>query len=81
VVQDAWEVGNDEALQAIGQIADVTDAEGVPRRLVGSPVFFDRTAPTLTRAPLFAEHTDEILRELGHSDEELIGFKISGAVT
>ena len=35
----------------------------------------------LTRAPLFAEHTDEVLRELGLSEEELLQLKIDGAAT
>jgi crotonobetainyl-CoA:carnitine CoA-transferase CaiB-like acyl-CoA transferase len=35
----------------------------------------------MSRAPQFAEHTDDVLRELGLSDEELIELKISGAIT
>ena len=81
VAQNTWEVGNDVSLNAIGQIVDVEDAEGNRQRLVGSPVQFDRTPPTLTRGPLFAEHTDEILLELGLSPEQLIELKIAGAVT
>ena len=80
-VQDAWEVGHDPSLRANGQIAQVVDAEGVPRELVANPVLFDETAPSLTRAPLFAEHTDDILRELGRTDEQLIELKVEGAVT
>jgi crotonobetainyl-CoA:carnitine CoA-transferase CaiB-like acyl-CoA transferase len=80
-VQDAWEVANDESLAATGQIADVTDAEGGAHRLVASPVQFDRTPPDLTRGPQFAEHTDEILAQLGFSDEQVIDLKIAGAVT
>ncbi|MCD0452950.1 CoA transferase [Actinocorallia sp. API 0066] len=81
VVQNNHEVGNDPALHAVGQIADVVDAEGRLRKLVASPVQFDREPITLKRAPQFAEHTDEILRELGVTDEELINLKIAGAVT
>jgi crotonobetainyl-CoA:carnitine CoA-transferase CaiB-like acyl-CoA transferase len=81
VVQNTYEVGHDPALRGIGQIADVVDAEGATRQLVANPVQFDRTPPQLTRGPLFAEHTDEILRELGVDDEELVNLKISGAVT
>jgi crotonobetainyl-CoA:carnitine CoA-transferase CaiB-like acyl-CoA transferase len=44
-------------------------------------VQFDETPASLTRAPQFAEHTDEILRGLGKTDDELIGLKITGAVT
>ena len=37
--------------------------------------------PVLTRAPQFAEHTDDILRDLGRNEEEIIQLKIDGAVT
>jgi crotonobetainyl-CoA:carnitine CoA-transferase CaiB-like acyl-CoA transferase len=33
------------------------------------------------RAPQFAEHTDEIMRELGKTEDELIALKIAGAIT
>ncbi|WP_198653783.1 CaiB/BaiF CoA transferase family protein [Actinocorallia populi] len=81
VAQTTYEVGHDPALRAIGQIAEVTDAEGNARRLVANPVQFDRTPAELRRGPLFAEHTDDILRELGLSDEELLNLKIAGAIT
>jgi crotonobetainyl-CoA:carnitine CoA-transferase CaiB-like acyl-CoA transferase len=81
IAQDSWEVSQDPALRANGFIAEVTDAEGRRRELVASPVQFDQTPARLTRAPQFAEQTDEILRALGKSDEDLINLKISGAVT
>jgi len=80
-VQDAWDLGHDEALEANGRLADVVDADGRTQKLVANPVKFDRTAVKLTRAPQFAEHTDDILRELGFDDEGLIELKIAGAVT
>jgi crotonobetainyl-CoA:carnitine CoA-transferase CaiB-like acyl-CoA transferase len=80
-VQDGWEVGNDESLVANGRIADVVDAEGNPQKLVANPVKFDDAALSLTRAPQFAEHTDNVLRELGLDDDELIELKIAGAIT
>lgn len=80
-VQDAWEVGHDPSLVANGYIADVTDAEGVPRQLIANPVQFDESPVALRRAPLFAEDTDELLRDLGYDDDALIDLKISGAVT
>lgn len=80
-VQNAWEVGQDPSLRANGLIAQVVDADGKTRELVANPVQFDETPVTLTRAPQFAEHTDEVLRELGLSDDELIQLKIDGAIT
>ena len=81
VAQDPWEVGQDPALRANGMIAEVVDIEGTRRELVANPVQFDETPASLTRAPQFAERTDEILLGLGKSDDELIGLKIAGAVT
>jgi crotonobetainyl-CoA:carnitine CoA-transferase CaiB-like acyl-CoA transferase len=81
VAQDPWEVGQDPALRANGLIAEVIDTEGTRRELVANPVQFDEKPAQLTRAPQFAEHTDEILRGLGKSDDELINLKVCGAVT
>ncbi|WP_327100499.1 CoA transferase [Nocardia vinacea] len=80
-VQNAWEVGQDPSLRANDLIASVVDADGVDRELVANPVQFDETPVTLTRAPQFAEHTDEVLLEIGLTEEELIALKIDGAVT
>jgi crotonobetainyl-CoA:carnitine CoA-transferase CaiB-like acyl-CoA transferase len=81
VAQDPWEIGHDPALRANGMIAEVTDTDGARRELVANPVQFDQKPAQLRRAPQFAEHTDEILRGLGKSDDDLIDLKISGAVT
>jgi crotonobetainyl-CoA:carnitine CoA-transferase CaiB-like acyl-CoA transferase len=62
-------------------IASFDDADGVRRQMVTNPVQFDETPAELQRGPLFAEHTDEVLRELGLTDEKLIELKIAGAVT
>jgi crotonobetainyl-CoA:carnitine CoA-transferase CaiB-like acyl-CoA transferase len=68
-------------MEANGYILPVIDAEGNQRRLVASPVQFDEKPPVLTRAPQFAEQTDDLLSELGRSQEEIIKLKIDGAVT
>lgn len=81
IAQDPWEVGQDAALRANGLIAEVLDVEGTTRELVANPVQFDEKPVQLKRAPQFAEHTDDILRALGKSDDELIELKVSGAVT
>jgi crotonobetainyl-CoA:carnitine CoA-transferase CaiB-like acyl-CoA transferase len=80
-IQNLFEVAEDPVVVANGYIVPVTDADGVERRLVANPVQFDEQPPPTRRAPQFAEHTDEVLRELGLSDEELIALKIAGAAT
>jgi crotonobetainyl-CoA:carnitine CoA-transferase CaiB-like acyl-CoA transferase len=81
IVQNSLEVGQDVQLRANGYIACYDDAEGNPRELLANPVQFDETPAPLSRAPLFAEHTDDILRELGRCEAEIIELKIAGAVT
>ena len=80
-VQTVMEVANDPQLRANGFIAQLVDADGKDRELVLNPVQFDETPPTITRAPLFAEHTDEILAELGRDTEQILQLKIDGVVT
>jgi crotonobetainyl-CoA:carnitine CoA-transferase CaiB-like acyl-CoA transferase len=80
-VQNSLELGNDPQLRANGFVASVLDADGVERELVTNPVQFDETAPTLRRAPQFSEHGEEILRELGRTDDEIIQLKLDDVVT
>jgi crotonobetainyl-CoA:carnitine CoA-transferase CaiB-like acyl-CoA transferase len=80
-VQDPLELASDPQMTANGYLLPVVDADGTTRQLVASPVQFDETPPELVRGPQFAEHTDEILRELGRSDDEIIQLKVDGACT
>jgi crotonobetainyl-CoA:carnitine CoA-transferase CaiB-like acyl-CoA transferase len=80
-VQGPLDIISDPQMEANGYILPVIDAEGNQRRLVASPVQFDEKPPVLTRAPQFAEQTDDLLSELGRSQEEIIKLKIDGAVT
>jgi crotonobetainyl-CoA:carnitine CoA-transferase CaiB-like acyl-CoA transferase len=73
------ELASDAQLEANGCILPVADAEGTTRNLVANPVQFDETPPALTRAPQLAEHTDDILRELGKSEDEIRQLKLDGA--
>ncbi|MFI5040581.1 MAG: CaiB/BaiF CoA transferase family protein [Acidimicrobiales bacterium] len=80
-VQSPLEVAADAQVRANGYIVPIVDADGNDRELVSSPVQFDETPFDLTRGPQFAEHTDEIVRELGRTDDELIQLKLDGAIT
>jgi crotonobetainyl-CoA:carnitine CoA-transferase CaiB-like acyl-CoA transferase len=80
-VQNSLEVGMDYQLRANGYVQPIVDYEGITRELVASPVQFDETPFTLTRAPQFAEHTDDLLREFGYAEDDIIKLKVAGAVT
>ena len=80
-LQNLAELVEDPQVKANGYLVTITDADGNERRLVANPVQFDERPPPTKRAPQFAEHTDEILRELGRADEEIIRLKVDGACT
>jgi len=79
--QNSLELANDPQIRTNGYVRPVIDADGVERELLANPVQFDETPPVLSRAPLFAEHTDEILAELGFDEDLRIELKMEGAVT
>lgn len=80
-LQNQLEVGEDPQVVANGYLVDLVDSGGHDRKLVANPVQFDEKPPVGARGPLFAEHTDEILRELGKTDDEVIQLKVDGACT
>jgi crotonobetainyl-CoA:carnitine CoA-transferase CaiB-like acyl-CoA transferase len=80
-IQNSVEVGQDVQLRANGFIAEVTDIDGEKRELVTAPVQFDEQPATPARGPDFAEHTEQILAELGHDEQAILRLRVAGAVT
>ena len=80
-VQDTLQTGSDAQIRDNGYITPVTWDDGSTYELVASPVQFDEQSTPLSRAPLFAEHTDAVLADLGLDDEQILQLKIDGAVT
>ncbi len=62
-------------------IATVRGDDGGEYPLVTSPVQFDERPPELRRAPQFAEHTEQVLADLGLDWDEILALKVDGAVT
>src|ERR1700687_1524522 len=65
------EIENDPALRASGSIVEVEEEKRGKYLTVGSPIKFSGFAPKITGAPLLGEHTDEVLRKLGYSAEQI----------
>jgi crotonobetainyl-CoA:carnitine CoA-transferase CaiB-like acyl-CoA transferase len=80
VVQQPLDLYDDPQVIANGYLADIEAEDGSTFQLPRNPVQFDEEPPTLTRAPNHGEHTDEVLRELGLDDDELIRLKIENAI-
>src|SRR5205085_9557565 len=78
VVQDTLEAANDPQSVANGYIQACKTASGSPFRLVAAPVQYDETPAVPRRAPMFNEHGDEILAELGFDMDAVLDLKIRG---
>ena len=62
-------------------VVEVEHSKLGPVRTVGFPVKFSETPATIDRgAPLLGEHTQEVLAELGYTDDEIEALMRSGAV-
>ena len=79
-VQSVRELLDDPQVIANGYVGEVVD-EGVPLyRLPAVPVQLDEQPPPLRRAPEHAEHTEEILLELGHDWDAIVALKDSEVI-
>ena len=75
------ELAEEPSLRATGTIVECDHPERGPYLSVGCPVKLSDNDVTVTRSPLFGEHTDEVLSEvLGYNDEEIASFREAGAV-
>jgi len=81
VMQTPLELHEDPQARANGYLQEVDGGARGQFALVGNPVQFDETQPALRRGPEMGEHTDEVLRELGLSDDELMNHKVAGVIS
>ncbi len=68
-------------LQSTGSVVEVEDPDVGPTTQVGMTIFLDAT-PGAVRGPQPAAgaHTDEVLRSLGHDDDELGDLRARGVI-
>ncbi len=80
-VQHAHEVVDDPQAHAAGGFVSVPSHTGEPVTMVASPVDFAGT-PWAARSmpPEFAQHTEEVILELGHDWDRIIELKGLGAI-
>ncbi len=79
-VQNSLEVAADSQVRAMGYIAATKTADGTPFELGATPVQFDERPTPTERSPLFNEHGDEILQELGMDWDQIIELRAAGAI-
>jgi crotonobetainyl-CoA:carnitine CoA-transferase CaiB-like acyl-CoA transferase len=66
---------------ARGMVVETQHPAAGPTKAIGCPVHFSETPAAVTRpAPVLGEHTREVLRDQGYSDDEIDGFVADGVV-
>ncbi len=74
------EIAEDESLRKSGSIVEVEHKERGKYLTVGSPIKFSELTPEIKASPLLGEHTDEVLKRLGYSDEQIAALHAQQAV-
>ena len=80
-ILDIAEMHADPQTLARGMIAEVEHATVGRMKTLGPPIKFSETPSGVDRsAPIYGQHTREVLREIGYADPEIDSMAASGAV-
>lgn len=80
-IRSVAEVCTNPQLTARGKVVEHPHPTAGRVRMIGQPIELSETPGRIDRAPpLLGEHTDEVLRAAGYTDEEIRAFRAAGAV-
>lgn len=80
IVQQAGELARDPQAVANRFIQEVDYGDGRAINMVSTPLQFDRRALDARPAPELGAHNDQVLSELGYTEEQIIELKVAGIV-
>ena len=80
-IRTVAEVCTNPQLTERNKVVDLPHPTAETVRMIGQPIELSDTPGRITAAPpLLGQHTDDVLRGAGYTDDEIRGFRTSGAV-
>jgi formyl-CoA transferase len=79
-IMDMHELLDDESLRARNMIVPVEHPKRGTFYTVGCPLNLSDSPVQVESSPLLGEHTEEILGELGYTNEDIERFRTGGAI-
>jgi len=74
------EIAEDKSLRESGTVVEVDHPQIGKYLTVGSPIKFSEFKPDISASPLLGQHTNEVLAQLGYSQEEIAKMHEAKAV-
>lgn len=74
------ELGDEPSLRATGTVVEVDHPRRGKYLTVGNPIKLSASPTEVKRSPLLGEHTEEVLKELGYSEQDIAAARAEGVV-
>ena len=80
-VLSMYEISRDQSLMKCGTLVEVDQPKRGKFLTIGCPPKFSSFTPTITAAPLLGANTDEILKSLGYTDDQIAQLRAKHVVS
>ena len=74
------EIAEEPSLRKTGTVVEVDHPKRGKYLTVGNPIKMSDSPTDVVRSPLLGEHTEEVLRQLGYSDDDLTTLRAEGVI-